>query len=85
MIDQNSKLEGEELDKAADTILSEYELQLEGVKESYKKFINIFKVNKPMDEMEQDLLKMVRTKVDNSLIPPGIVFPERIAEEDENI
>ena len=83
LVDNNTSLIGEDLDNAAEVILSEYELQIEGVKESYNKFINHFHVNKPMDEMEADLLQMVRNKVENPMIPPGIVLPEKIIDEEE--
>lgn len=77
-----SKEDGEENSEekqteVAEQILSEYDLQIAQVKDSYSKFLNIFSATKPMDEMEKDLMQMVKKKVDNPLLPPGITIERK--------
>lgn len=74
MIEQGTNLVGEDLENAAEVALSEYELHVDGVRDSYKKFIYEAAVDKPMDEMEQDLLKMVKIKLNDPMRPPRIII-----------
>lgn len=74
MIEQGTNLVGEDLETAAEVALSEYELHVGGVRDSYKKFIYDAAVDKPMDEMEQDLLKMVKIKLNDPMRPPRIII-----------
>lgn len=74
MIDDGTNHVGEELDTAAEVALSEYDLHIGGVKDCYKQFIYEADVDKPMDEMEQDLLKMVKIKLNDPMRPPRIII-----------
>ena len=74
MIEDGTDLVGEELDKASETALNEYELHVDGVRECYRQFIYEAEASKPMDEMEQDLLTMVRIKINNPMRPPRIII-----------
>jgi adenylate kinase family enzyme len=74
LIDDGSKLIGTELDRAAETALTEYELHIKGVKESYSKFIYEADADKSLEEMEQDLLKMVQLKVSDPMRPPRVII-----------
>ncbi|CAI2377594.1 unnamed protein product [Moneuplotes crassus] len=80
--DSDSTITGDEIDVAAEKILQEYELQLAQVRESYSKFVNVFPKTKPMDEMEKDLLEMVKLKADDPLLPPGIKIIKEETEEE---
>ena len=74
MIDQGTKLIGTDLERAAETTLSEYNLHIKGVKESYRKFIYEADADKTLEEMEQDLLKMVKIKSIDPMRPPRIII-----------
>lgn len=74
MIEDGTHLVGDELDAAAATALSEYDLHIHGVKDCYQKFLYEVEVDKPIDEMEQDLLKMVQIKIKVPMRPPRIII-----------
>lgn len=74
MIDQGTKLIGNELERAVETSLSEYDLHIKGVKDSYRKFVYEVEADKTLEEMEQDLLKMVKIKITDQMRPPRIII-----------
>jgi adenylate kinase len=74
MIDNGTVLAGDDLDKAAKSALLEYTLHTDGIKECYKKFVYEAPSDKPVDEMEQDLFKMVKIKLKEPMRPPRIVI-----------
>ena len=74
MVEDGTSLIGEELDREAERKLSEYNLDIKGVRESYSKFLYEVDVDKPLDEMEQDLLKMIKIKVNDPMRPPRIII-----------
>jgi adenylate kinase len=74
MIDEGTTLIGSDLDDASESAMHEYDLHIKGVKDSYSKFIYEVDVNKTLEDMEQDLLKMVKIKINDPMRPPRIII-----------
>jgi adenylate kinase len=74
MIEDGVKLVGEELDRAAENALFEYTIHTDGIRTCYDKFIYEATLDKPMEEMELDLLKMIGIKMNDPLCPPRIII-----------
>ena len=74
MIDDGTKFVGADLDRAAENAISEYNLHIKAVRDSYSKFIYEADADKSLEEMEQDLVKMVRIKISDPMRPPRIII-----------
>lgn len=74
MIDDGTSLVGDGLERAAETTLSEYNLHIKGVKECYSKFLYEAEADKPLDQMEQDLMHMLKLKLKDPMRPPRIII-----------
>lgn len=74
LIEDGTKLVGVDLDHAAENAIAEYNLHIKGVKDWYSKFIYEADVEKSLEEMEQDLIKMVKIKISDQMRPPRIII-----------
>lgn len=74
LIDDGTSFIGTELTDVAETAMEEYNLHIKGVKEAYGKFIYDTDVTKTLEEMESDLMKMIKIKINNPMRPPRIII-----------
>lgn len=74
MIDDGTTYIGDDLDDVAKTAMDEYDLHIKGVKECYNKFLYNVEVDKSLEEMEQDLMKMIKIKINDPMRPPRIII-----------
>lgn len=77
LIANNSPLYGTELDDAAKLAIDEYELNIKGVKNSFKGFIYEYSaVDKAQNDVANDLARMLRLRCKSGALrrPPRVIL-----------
>lgn len=71
---QGTPLQGEDLEKAAQVSYDEYMSNIKGVKEVYDGFLFNVQVNKDINNIIEDLKRMVQVKLNSPKRPPRLII-----------